>query len=83
MHPDRSHPPTGGLPVVDLAQAEPGDGQAIDPVCGMTVDLAAARAKGLAYLHEGTEFGFCGRGCRLDFEEDPGRFLSPDHVPSM
>jgi YHS domain-containing protein len=63
----------------DPAQA----GQVIDPVCGMTVDLEAARTKGLTFMHEGTEHGFCGRGCRLDFEDDPGRYLSPDHVPSM
>ncbi len=58
-------------------------GQVIDPVCGMTVQLETARTKGLTFVHEGTEYGFCGRGCRLDFEEDPGRYLSPDHVPTM
>lgn len=72
MHPDQPH-----------ADAAPAEGQVIDPVCGMTVDLAAARPKGLTYVHEGVEYGFCGRGCRLDFAEEPGRFLSPDHVPSM
>ena len=58
-------------------------GQVIDPVCGMTVDLGSARQKGLALEHEGTEYGFCGRGCRLDFEEDPDRYLAPGYVPSM
>ena len=38
----------------------------------MTVELEGARQKGLTLVHEGTEYGFCGRGCRLDFEEDPG-----------
>ena len=60
-----------------------GEGQVVDPVCGMTVDIAQARPKGLTYVHAGTEYGFCGRGCRLDFEEDPRRYLSPDYVPSM
>jgi YHS domain-containing protein len=65
------------------APQPPVEGQVIDPVCGMTVDLDTARTKGLTFTHEGTEYGFCGRGCRLDFEEDPPRYLSPDHVPSM
>jgi Cu+-exporting ATPase len=60
-----------------------GDDRVIDPVCGMSVDLAAARSSGLSYVHEGTEYGFCGRGCRLDFEEDPDRYLDPGHVPAM
>jgi Cu+-exporting ATPase len=67
----------------ELPVAAAGEGQVIDPVCGMTVDLAAARTKGLTWVHEGVEHGFCGRGCRLDFEEDPGRFLAPDYTPSM
>ncbi len=58
-------------------------GTVVDPVCGMSVDLAAARPKGLAFVHQGVEYGFCGRGCRLDFEEDPARYLAPDYVPSM
>jgi YHS domain-containing protein len=60
-----------------------GEGTVMDPVCGMMVDLPAARAKGLSYLHAGTEYGFCGRGCRLDFEEHPERYLAPGYVPSM
>jgi len=54
-----------------------------DPVCGMSVQLPAARAAGLVFVHEGIEYGFCGRGCRLDFEEDPATYLAPDYVPSM
>ena len=33
--------------------------------------------------HEGTTYYFCGKGCRLDFEDDPGRILAPDYEPSM
>jgi YHS domain-containing protein len=54
-----------------------------DPVCGMTVDRAAAREKGLTVTYEGTEFAFCGKGCRLEFREDPDRFLDPTYQPSM
>jgi YHS domain-containing protein len=56
---------------------------AIDPVCGMTVDRASARAKGLLSTHNGVEYFFCGKGCKLDFEDDPERYFDPDYVPSM
>ena len=55
----------------------------VDPVCGMTVQLEVARTKVLTFVHEGVEYGFCGRGCRLEFEDDPATYLSPDYVPSM
>ena len=42
-----------------------------------------ARANGLTFVHQGIEYGFCGRGCRLEFGDDPATYLSPDHVPSM
>jgi YHS domain-containing protein len=64
------------------AGADP-EGTVLDPVCGMSVDLAVARPKGLTWTFEGVEYGFCGRGCRLDFEEDPARFLAPGYEPSM
>ena len=54
-----------------------------DPVCGMTVDVAQARAKGLAATHDGREFVFCGKGCFLEFRDDPEAYLRPDHRPSM
>jgi YHS domain-containing protein len=34
-------------------------------------------------MHEGTTYYFCGRGCKLDFGEDPGRYLDATYVPSM
>ena len=48
-----------------------------------TVDIEAARAKGLTSTYREVEYGFCGRGCKLEFDEDPERYLSPDHVPTM
>jgi len=59
------------------------DGAVTDPVCGMTVVPAAALEKGLHVAHDGVDYYFCGRGCKLDFAEDPGRFLDPNYVPSM
>jgi YHS domain-containing protein len=49
----------------------------------MTVDIAAARAKGLTHTHEGREYVFCGKGCMLDFRDDPAPFLDPKHLPMM
>jgi YHS domain-containing protein len=54
-----------------------------DPVCGMTVDLDEADAKGLKVTHEGHEYAFCGKGCMLEFRDDPARFLAADYQPSM
>jgi Cu+-exporting ATPase len=54
-----------------------------DPVCGMTVDPATAEAAGLVTEHAGTTYWFCGRGCLLEFRDDPARFLDPAYEPSM
>jgi YHS domain-containing protein len=54
-----------------------------DPVCGMTVDPAEARAAGRALEHGGREYVFCGRGCLLDFRDDPPTYLEPGYTPSM
>ena len=54
-----------------------------DPVCGMTVDVGAARAKGFVLTHEGTEYAFCGKGCLLEFRDDPGRYLEASYTPTM
>lgn len=54
-----------------------------DPVCGMEVNPEIARAQGLSAEHEGETYYFCGRGCRLDFIEDPARILDPSYQPSM
>ena len=54
-----------------------------DPVCGMTVDPDQARANGLTLTHEGTEYAFCGKGCLLEFRDDPTQYLDPAYSPSM
>jgi YHS domain-containing protein len=54
-----------------------------DPVCGMGVNPEVALAAGLTADHEGKTYSFCGRGCRLEFLDDPGRFFEPDYVPQM
>jgi YHS domain-containing protein len=54
-----------------------------DPVCGMTVDLVQARERGLTTTHEGREYGFCGKGCFLEFRDDPATFLAVGFKPEM
>ncbi len=48
--------------------ATPREGEALDPVCGMTVDPAKTPHHA---RHDGREFHFCGAGCREKFEADP------------
>jgi YHS domain-containing protein len=52
----------------------------IDPVCGMEVDTATSQ---LSLDHDGKTYWFCGKGCLLDFGDDPAAFLSNDTPRSM
>ena len=54
-----------------------------DPVCGMEVDGAAARERGLTHEHEGSTYYFCGKGCMLDFRDGPAQYLDPGYQPRM
>ena len=54
-----------------------------DPVCGMTVDINDARKKGLASEYAGREYVFCGKGCFLEFRDEPETYLAPDYKPEM
>lgn len=54
-----------------------------DPVCGMTVDIKQARAKGLSSTYGDREYMFCGKGCFLEFRDDPEAFLAADYTPTM
>ena len=56
---------------------------ASDPVCGMQVNREVATAGGLTAEHEGETYYFCGRGCKLDFDDEPARFFDPSYQPHM
>lgn len=56
---------------------------AIDPVCGMAVVPDSAREKGLHSNYQRTDYYFCGKGCKLEFDDDPQHYLAPGYVPSM
>jgi YHS domain-containing protein len=51
-----------------------------DPVCGMQVDPRTAT---WTAEHNGETYYFCGKGCMLDFRDEPERYLDPAHQPSM
>ena len=48
----------------------------IDPVCGMTVDVAKAEAAGLLLEYEDRTNAFCRPGCRRAFVEDPAQYVA-------
>ena len=52
--------------------------QAIDPVCGMTVDPARAAGK---HEHQGKLYYFCGTGCLAKFAANPEQYLGKEPVP--
>lgn len=45
----------------------------IDPVCGMTVDVADARHR---TVHDGRTYYFCSAGCLESFEREPAKYLT-------
>ena len=47
--------------------------EALDPVCGMTVDVADARYR---TVHDGITYYFCSAGCLESFVKDPARYLT-------
>ena len=47
-----------------------------DPVCGMEVDEARARAAGKVAEHHGKAFFFCSDTCRASFQAAPDRYLT-------
>jgi YHS domain-containing protein len=54
-----------------------------DPVCGMRPDPDDARARGLVTTYQGVEYVFCGKGCLLEFRDDPERYLAAEYKPGM
>lgn len=71
------------LPVVEAAQPEravaeaptpvpSAAGEAIDPICQMTVDIAEAR---FTTDYEGQTYYFCCPACKKKFETDPAAYL--------
>jgi len=53
------------------AGADPLTEVSIDPICGMEVEHARARAKGLTSDHDGVTIYFCNPNCKKTFDADP------------
>ncbi len=49
---------------------------AADPVCGVEVDAAAARAAGRTSEHGGRTYVFCSELCKRRFDEDPAHYAA-------
>ena len=56
---------------------------ATDPVCGMEVNREIASAQGLTSEYNAETYYFCGKGCKLDFDDEPAKFFDPFYRPSM
>jgi len=48
------------------APIRPGEATAIDPICGMTVELTAGA---ITFEHDGESYAFCNQGCKAAFAE--------------
>lgn len=59
------------------ATASPTRPPEIDPVCGMSVDPATARA----HQHEGRSYYFCGQRCLDKFSAEPAKYLTAAPAP--
>jgi Cu+-exporting ATPase len=53
--------------------------QVKDPVCGLTIERAAAAGGHMVY--ESEEVYFCSSACRQKFEAEPERFVPERHEP--
>jgi YHS domain-containing protein len=49
--------------------------EALDPVCGMTVEIATAH---FTSQYEGTMYYFCAAGCKRSFDKDPQKYIQPE-----
>jgi P-type Cu+ transporter len=53
------------------------NGNAIDPVCGMSVDTQTAKHH---EDHAGKPYYFCSAGCKAKFDADPTRYIEPSDL---
>jgi len=60
-------------PVADALSSPPLE--ALDPVCGMTVEIATAR---FTSEYNGRTYYFCAAGCKRSFDKEPGKYIQPE-----
>jgi uncharacterized protein len=66
---------TGGIEMLRAHghHHEEGAAQAVDPVCGMTVDVATAEHRSTV---DGHTYYFCSPGCKTRFDKEPSKYLT-------
>jgi len=64
----------GKTPVMTMAAGEPKE--VTDPVCGMKVDVAEAKAAKLTGEHQGKTYFFCNEACKKKFDEAPAKYVA-------
>jgi len=67
-------PPPPGETAAATATAPLRAGLVKDPICGMAVDAAQARAAGKTVEHAGRTYAFCSEDCRARFAASPEKF---------
>lgn len=77
------HGPSAGHGSADHPEHATDAASTIDRVCGMTVEPQSARSIGLHLAYRGQDYFFCGKGCLLEFRDDPDQYLDAGYVPSM
>lgn len=60
-----------GLGTVSSPAPSPETHEAVDPICGMTVQVSSARYRS---VFDGRTYYFCSAGCLASFEADPASF---------
>jgi len=71
--PTRAMAETAAKPLEPSVVIAPATGSAVDPVCGMSVDIATAE---LRSQHGGKTYYFCCAGCQHAFEKAPEQYLA-------
>jgi len=64
-------------PVVSLPVVQSFAGEAVDPVCGMTVEIATAR---FTSEYAGKTYYFCASGCKRSFDREPQKYIQTESL---
>jgi xanthine dehydrogenase accessory factor len=60
---------------LELPMAQDSVLEALDPVCGMTVEIATAR---FTSEYAGTTYYFCASGCKRSFDKEPQKYIQSE-----
>ena len=63
------------ISALELPIAPPPATEALDPVCGMTVEIATAH---FTSEYNGKIYYFCAAGCKRSFDKEPGKYVQTE-----